>query len=171
MLCNKCNERTATIHLTQTAGDKVTKLDLCEVCGKEFVDLARSGDRSQNRVPIISEVEQIVDSVIARDSRYTKAAYFFMHEGMIKARKKHFGSACVPGNISGAELLESLRELAIETFGAQAKARLNGWGIFKCEDFGEMVFNLVEAGLMAKSAEDDRKDFQNGFDFDTAFPS
>jgi uncharacterized repeat protein (TIGR04138 family) len=48
---------------------------------------------------------------------------------------------------------------------------LNAWGIFKCEDFGEIVFNFIDAGLMTKSAEDDKKDFQNGFDFDTAFPS
>lgn len=48
---------------------------------------------------------------------------------------------------------------------------MNARGIFKCEDFGEIVFNLVDAGLMAKSAEDTKEDFQNGFDFDTAFPS
>jgi uncharacterized repeat protein (TIGR04138 family) len=48
---------------------------------------------------------------------------------------------------------------------------LNSSGIFKCEDFGEMVFNLVRAGLLAKQKTDSRADFQGGYDFDTAFPS
>ena len=74
-------------------------------------------------------------------------------------------------HISGQKLLEALRELTIESFGKRAKATLNSWGIFKCEDFGEIVFNLVEAQLLAKSTDDDKAEFQNGFDFDTAFPS
>jgi len=48
---------------------------------------------------------------------------------------------------------------------------LNSWGIFKGEDFGEIVFNLIEAGLPTKQAEDTKADFKGGYDFDTAFPS
>ena len=35
MLCSICNEREATVHLTQIAGDKMQKVDLCEECAKE----------------------------------------------------------------------------------------------------------------------------------------
>ena len=108
--------------------------------------------------------------MVARDSRYAKDAYLFVQEGLARAQKM-FWEPGKPGHISGAQLLEGLRELAIESFGKQAKSRLNAWGIYKCEDFGEIVFNLVEAGLMVKSAEDDKKDFQNGFDFETTFLS
>lgn len=159
MLCNKCNERHATIHLVQIANDKMTTQDLCEVCGKGFVDVSKKG-AGKYRAPIIDDPEQIFDGVAARDSRYAKAAYVFVREGLRQAKGKHFGSGCGPGHVSGAGLQESLRELAIATFGRQAKARLNRWGVFKCEDFGEIVFNLVEAGLLAKQAKDSKADFQ-----------
>lgn len=34
MKCCVCKEREATVHLTQIAGDKMQKLDLCEECAK-----------------------------------------------------------------------------------------------------------------------------------------
>ena len=34
MLCCICKEREATVHLTQIAGDKMQKVDLCEECAK-----------------------------------------------------------------------------------------------------------------------------------------
>jgi uncharacterized repeat protein (TIGR04138 family) len=176
MLCNECKKREATIHLTQIAGEEMAKRDLCEVCGKEYLEPV-------NGIPLY-QWEQFAASprdsltarlanLVARDPRYAKDAYLFVQVGLTRSFKKHFAASEVkpPAHISGAELLEALREQAIELFGKQAKARLNGWGIFKCEDFGEIVFNLVEAGLMVKSAKDDKKDFQNGFDFDAAFPA
>lgn len=35
MLCCICKEREATVHLTQIAGDKMQKVDLCEECAKK----------------------------------------------------------------------------------------------------------------------------------------
>lgn len=35
MLCCICKEKPATVHLTQIAGDKVQKVDLCEECAKQ----------------------------------------------------------------------------------------------------------------------------------------
>jgi uncharacterized repeat protein (TIGR04138 family) len=64
-----------------------------------------------------------------------------------------------------------LRRLTLGSFGKGAKPHLNSWGIFKGEDFGEIVFNLIEAGLPTKQAEDTKADFKGGYDFDTAFPS
>ena len=43
------------------------------------------------------------------------------------------------------------------------------WGIRNCKDFGEIVFNMVETGLLAKTERDSREDFQNGYDFTDAF--
>ena len=169
MLCNKCEEREATIHLTQIVGTKMTKRDLCEVCGKEFADPTKSGN-----IPFDTFVGNPADMrlalVVASDTRYPKAAYLFVQEGLTRAQTK-FWEPGKPGHISGAQLLEGLREFAIETYGKRAKAQLNGWGIFKCEDFGEIVFNLVEAKLLAKQEGDSKADFQGGYNFDTAFPS
>jgi len=35
MLCCICKEKQATVHLTQIAGEKVQKVDLCEECAKQ----------------------------------------------------------------------------------------------------------------------------------------
>ena len=39
----------------------------------------------------------------------------------------------------------------------------------RCEDFGELVFNMVENNLLAKTKEDSRADFKGGYDFEEAF--
>ena len=170
MLCNQCNERKATVHLTQIMGDKMTKRDLCEVCGKEFAEPGRSGRLNQFTAELLNERGMILEGMVARDSRYAKDAYLFVQEGLARAQKM-FWEPGKPGHISGAQLLEGLRELAIESYGKRAKAQLNSWGVFKCEDFGEIVFNLVEARLLAKQERDTKADFQGGYNFDTAFPS
>jgi uncharacterized repeat protein (TIGR04138 family) len=170
MLCNQCNERDATIHLTHIVNDKMMKRHLCEVCGKEFIDAAKTGGSIPYEAVVSSTTEMMLAITTATDTRYAKEAYHFLKEGLAKALKMY----CEPGkigHISGTQLLESLRELAIEKFGKEAKATLNGWGVFKCEDFGEIVFNMVEAGLLAKQEKDSKVDFQGGYDFDVAFPS
>jgi uncharacterized repeat protein (TIGR04138 family) len=174
MLCQQCHEREATIHLTQVVDDKMTKRDLCEVCGKEFADMAERGDY----IPFDTLISggptgMKLTLIVASDPRYAKAAYLFVQAGLSRTQTMFWepGKPGKPGHISGAQLLESLREFSIETYGKQAKATLNDWGIFKCEDFGEIVFNLVEAGLLTKQEKDSKADFQGGYDFDTAFPS
>jgi uncharacterized repeat protein (TIGR04138 family) len=66
--------------------------------------------------------------------------------------------------------LESIRGLAHEKFGKQAKTALTGWKIFRTDDFGEIVFEMVDAGFLAKTEDDSIEDFQNVYSFDEAFP-
>jgi uncharacterized repeat protein (TIGR04138 family) len=46
---------------------------------------------------------------------------------------------------------------------------LNEWGIKCCEDFGDIVFNMVEFQLLGKTEQDSREDFKGGYDFEEAF--
>ncbi len=46
---------------------------------------------------------------------------------------------------------------------------LEEWGVKNCRDFGEIVFNMVEHSLLAKTEKDTRDDFNNGYDFTDAF--
>ena len=39
----------------------------------------------------------------------------------------------------------------------------------KCRDFGEIVFNLVEHGILGRTENDSLEDFENGYEFATAF--
>ena len=72
-------------------------------------------------------------------------------------------------HVTGGELLEGIRELALARFGPMAKTVFEQWGVRSTEDFGEIVFQLVEQGLLGKTDADKRSDFAGGFDFDDAF--
>jgi len=138
MLCNECNECEATIHLTQVIGEVTNRRDLCEVCASDLlggVSIERWAQRA-NR-PLGSQ-DAVLDGVVAYDSRYPRAAYFFVLRAIQEAFTKNFQ------HISGVEVLEVLRLQAIDAFGKDAKSVLQSWGISSCEDFGEIVFNLVE---------------------------
>jgi uncharacterized repeat protein (TIGR04138 family) len=65
--------------------------------------------------------------------------------------------------------LQGARELAIARFGPVAKTVLEQWGIGATEDFGAIVFQMVEQGLLGKTAEDKQSDFARGYDFEEAF--
>jgi uncharacterized repeat protein (TIGR04138 family) len=71
--------------------------------------------------------------------------------------------------VNGRELLDGIRECAHEQFAPLAKLVLNHWGVERTEDFGEIVFNLVEIGLLNRRPDDTRLDFADGYDFAQAF--
>ena len=72
-------------------------------------------------------------------------------------------------HVSGRELCEAIRRYAAEQYGYMAKTVLNSWGIRNTGDFGEIVFNLIRVGQMRKTHADARVDFDDIYDFDTAF--
>jgi len=109
--------------------------------------------------------EELFDGILARDPRYTVEAYGFVRAGLDFTVRSLENQR----HVSGRELLKGIREFAIDEFGPMTKTVLNGWGIKKTEDIGEIVFNMVETGLLGKTDEDNRADFANGYDFDEAF--
>ena len=72
-------------------------------------------------------------------------------------------------HLSGQQLCEAIRQYALEQYGYMAKVVLNSWGVHATSDFGDIVYNLIEIGLMKKSKSDRREDFNDVFDFDQAF--
>jgi len=109
--------------------------------------------------------EELLNGILARDPRYTSEAYAFVRGGLdftVRSLEKQ-------RHVSGQELLEGIRTFAVDEFGPMTKTVLNGWGIQRTEDIGEIVFNMVETGLLGKTDEDSRADFANGYDFDEAF--
>jgi uncharacterized repeat protein (TIGR04138 family) len=115
---------------------------------------------------------ETVSEIVRRDKRYDRDAYFFVREGLdftLKMLKKHTRTAPVQRHVSGQELLEGLRRCALEQFGPMARTVLQHWGIRRCEDFGEIVFNMVETGILGKQEHDSREDFRGGYDFEEAF--
>jgi uncharacterized repeat protein (TIGR04138 family) len=66
-------------------------------------------------------------------------------------------------------LCQAIREYAVDQYGYLAKTVLNSWGIHNTGDFGEIVYNLIRIKEMRKSKSDRREDFDDQYDFDTAF--
>lgn len=114
--------------------------------------------------------EEALSLILAKDQRYHREAYLFVREALDHTQKsvgkeKH---GCLR-HVSGQELLEGIRDLALEQFGPMAAMVLAEWGVNRCEDFGEIVFNMVEGGLLAKTEKDSRADFAGGYTFQDAF--
>jgi uncharacterized repeat protein (TIGR04138 family) len=114
--------------------------------------------------------------VVRRDSRYQYEAYEFLYEALNHTQKilgrlpagEGTEGAERQHHVSGPELLAGIRDLALQEFGLMARTVFRMWGIQSTDDFGEIVFNLVEAGLMSKTDSDTRQDFHEVYDLDQA---
>lgn len=111
-----------------------------------------------------------LEKILAKDPRYMREGYMFVREALDFTQqligRENQGAI---RHVSGQELLDGIRQYALKQFGPMAATVLEEWGIKTCPDFGEIVFNMVEADLLAKTEKDTRDDFQNGYDFVTAF--
>jgi uncharacterized repeat protein (TIGR04138 family) len=72
-------------------------------------------------------------------------------------------------HLTGQELCHAIREYALQQYGMMAKVVLNSWGVHSTSDIGNIVYNLIDIGLMRKSNEDRREDFDDVYDFQQAF--
>ena len=114
--------------------------------------------------------DETVDVIIAKDTRFARDAYTFVREALDFTQKLAVKEARGGiRHVSGQELLAGIRQFALEQFGPMAATVFEEWGVKNCRDFGEIVFNMVEIGLLAKTDKDTRDDFQNGYDFTDAF--
>jgi len=111
-----------------------------------------------------------VKIICGKDNRYPPEAYVFVREALdytTKAIKKPAENQ--KKHVTGAELLDGIREFSLQELGPMAITAFRTWGISRTEDFGEIVFNMVETGLLGKTDTDKREDFANGYDFFNTF--
>ena len=114
--------------------------------------------------------------VVRHDPRYAYEAYEFVFYALHHTQKMlgreppaAEGEAAEPHHhVTGPELLEGIRDLALREFGRMARTVFRLWGIERTDDFGEIVFNLIEAGMMSKTSDDNRQDFRGVYDLDRA---
>jgi len=111
------------------------------------------------------DTEELIKQIVARDPRYAIDAYDFIRHALDYTVQKSDN----PRHVSGQELLEGIREFALQQFGPMTKTTLDQWGVQRTEDIGEIVFNMVETGVLGRTDEDSRADFANGYDFDETF--
>ena len=107
----------------------------------------------------------IMDRIRLREPRFHERAYLFVLSALefCQARlseRRH---------IAGRELAEACRDLAIDQYGVMARLVLEQWGVRSTADIGDIVFALVELGLLISQPTDTRDEFADVFDFDHAF--
>lgn len=111
------------------------------------------------------DFETLFRNILIQNSRYDLEAYSFVLEALSFTLRK----LKAPRHLNASELLEGMRQYAIKFFGPMAKTVFESWGIKSCEDFGEVVFDLVRMGLITKKDSDSKADFKEGYDFQEAF--
>ncbi len=116
------------------------------------------------------DFSQVVDLVLKDDARYGKGAYYFVRKALDYTVKDLKGDEERTSNhVSGQELLEGIRKYALDQYGPLALTVLANWNVKQCSDFGNIVFNLVDFGVLGKTEQDQREDFLNGYDFNEEF--
>lgn len=115
-------------------------------------------------------LDEVLEQILARDARYHREAYFFVREALDYTQKLITRQAQGKlRHVTGQELLDGIRQYALAQFGPMVITVLGEWGVHNCRDFGEIVFNMVELSLLAKTDKDSREDFDGGYDFESAF--
>lgn len=114
--------------------------------------------------------DEVVEKLCRQDPRFTPDAYHFTREALDYTQKlisrENKGAV---RHVSGQELLEGIRQYALQQYGPMTVTVLEEWGVKSCRDFGEIVFNMVESRLLQKTEKDTREDFRQGYDFTDAF--
>jgi len=110
-----------------------------------------------------------------KDGRYAWEAYTFVLESLSHTQRMFGKSNPAQGQTAGPEhhvtareLLEGICSLARQEFGLMAWVVFQRWGVRKTDDFGEIIFNLIHAGVLFKNEQDRREDFHDVFDFEQA---
>jgi uncharacterized repeat protein (TIGR04138 family) len=106
-----------------------------------------------------------VEGIVDKDRRYLPDVYEFVMQALLFTQKQLRRE----GHLTARELLDGIRELGLNQYGPMVKTVFSRWGVKTTGDFGEIVFNMVENGLMGKTDNDSREDFQGVYDFDEAF--
>ncbi len=99
------------------------------------------------------------------DLRFPGEAYRFLLDALERTRIRYQRE----GHVSGQELLEGIREHAGDLYGPTAAMVFESWGVRDGSDFGFMVFELVDRGVLARREEDAPTDFEGVFSYRELF--
>ncbi|MGA2175293.1 MAG: Minf_1886 family protein [Verrucomicrobiota bacterium] len=116
-----------------------------------------------------ANLEDDIRKIVAADPRFPYEAYIFVQEALQYTQRALGRTKSEHKHVAGKELLDGLRQYALDSFGPMVPTVLGEWGIHSCEDIGEIVFNMIEHGVASKTETDSRADFKGHFSFDDAF--
>ncbi|MFA5553512.1 MAG: Minf_1886 family protein [Phycisphaerae bacterium] len=111
-------------------------------------------------------MKEKLDQIASKDGRYHPKGVRFVYDGLGYTLKN---LSAEPQHISGQTLCEGLKELAMDRWGRLSMLVLDNWNIKNTRDFGEIVYLLIENQWMSAQPTDAIEDFNDVFDFHTAF--
>ncbi len=78
------------------------------------------------------ENKKTIEQVIVEDGRYHMEAFRFLHEGLSRAVSTVYDDPQAPTghHVTGRQLCESIRDLALDRYGLMAPSVLRRWGIY-----------------------------------------
>lgn len=117
------------------------------------------------------DFNEVIRMIRKDDPRYARGAYYFLRQALDYSLKELHkkGELGKSNHLTGGQLLEGIREFGIEQYGPMARSVFEHWGVKECEDFGNIVFNLVDSQVLGKTDQDSPEDFANGYSFRSAF--
>ena len=106
---------------------------------------------------------EIIDS--GRDSRYRIGGYGFLLNGM----EFYLATIGEKRHVTGQELSTGLLIFAKKQFGPLAQSVLRYWGITTTGDLGNIVYNMIDIGILSKQPDDSIEHFFDVEDFNEFF--
>ena len=119
----------------------------------------------------LSNFSEVINAILSKDSRYRAEAYCLLRDVLHLAfkRRKKSRKEKPSLHVSHIELLNEFRTYVLKEFGPMGITVLHSWGIKNADDIGQMVFHLIEMGVLAKTEKDQLDAFAKGLDFQEAF--
>jgi uncharacterized repeat protein (TIGR04138 family) len=111
------------------------------------------------------EIIAVVERLAERPGACRVEAYYWVLRALEYTRQRHRRA----GHVSGRELAEGARDLALEEFGPMAFDVLGHWGLRRTADIGRIVYDFIEEGILRRTDEDSIEDFTDVYDFHEAF--
>lgn len=115
-----------------------------------------------------AETIELLDE-LAHVSSYPAEAYEFVLSEVIRLMRQRELLPVDKRSISDELLCWKLHDRALLEFKDQARIGLAKWNIHSTEDFGTIVYGLLESGLVTKDDTDSERNFENVYDFQNAF--
>ena len=116
-------------------------------------------------MPELAFRDGIMDRIRLREKRFSEHAYLFVLAALEYCQTR----LTERRHISGRELAVACRDLALERYGVVARLVLEHWGVRASADIGDIVFTLVDLGLLISLPSDTRDEFVDAFSFEEAF--
>lgn len=117
-----------------------------------------------------NELHKKIDQICKKDRRFSVNAYFFILDALrVSAKEIQKTQPDHSRHLSGEELAKGIRDYALNCFGCMSYTVMDLWGISKTVDFGAIIYNMINVGLLGKSGDDSINDFNDIFDFESVF--